>query len=310
MYKYLFGPVPSRRLGMSLGVDLVPKKVCSLNCVYCEVGSTTKLTTKRMEYIPYKKIVEELNNYFSYNPYPDYITFSGYGEPTLNSALGKIIEFIKEKHLDIPVAVLTNGTLFSSPEVRRELYQSDLVLPSLDAATQQTFEKINMPAPGIRIEDYIQGLVDFRQEFTGKIWLEIFILPGYNDSNEELTELKNAISKIHPDRVQLNTLDRPGTVEGLRGASAEELNKIIELWQMDNVEIIAKVQERKNVASYRKDIESAILGTIARRPCTSDDLAQILGTHVNEINKYLETLESEKKIKHVRQERGIFYYKP
>lgn len=310
MYKYLFGPVPSRRLGMSLGVDLVPKKVCSLNCVYCEVGSTTKLTTKRMEYIPYKKIVEELNNYFSYNPYPDYITFSGYGEPTLNSALGKIIEFIKKKHLDIPVSVLTNGTLFSSPEVRRELYQSDLVLPSLDAATQQAFEKINMPAPGIRIEDYIQGLVDFRQEFAGKIWLEIFILPGYNDSNEELTELKKAILKIHPDRVQLNTLDRPGTVEGLRGASAEELNKIIEHWQMDNVEIIAKVQERKNVASYRKDIESAILGTIARRPCTSDDLAQILGTHVNEINKYLETLESEKKIKHVRQERGIFYYKP
>jgi wyosine [tRNA(Phe)-imidazoG37] synthetase (radical SAM superfamily) len=310
MYKYLFGPVPSRRLGMSLGVDLVPKKVCSLNCVYCEVGSTTKLTTKRMEYIPYKKIVEELNNYFSSNPYPDYITFSGYGEPTLNSALGKIIEFIKEKHLNIPVAVLTNGTLFSIPEVRRELYKADLVLPSLDAATRQTFEKINMPAPGILIGDYVQGLVDFRKEFTGKIWLEIFILPGYNDSDEELKELKKAILKINPDRVQLNTLDRPGAVEGLRGASAEELNKIIELWQMGNAEIIAKVQERKNIASYRKDIESAILGTIARRPCTSYDLAQILGTHINEINKYLDTLESEKKIKHVRQERGIFYYKP
>jgi wyosine [tRNA(Phe)-imidazoG37] synthetase (radical SAM superfamily) len=310
MYKYLFGPVPSRRLGMSLGVDLVPKKVCSLNCVYCEVGSTTKLTTKRMEYIPYKKIVEELNNYFSSNPYPDYITFSGYGEPTLNSALGKIIEFIKEKHLNIPVAVLTNGTLFSIPEVRRELYKADLVLPSLDAATRQTFKKINLPAPGIRIENYIQGLVDFRKEFTGKIWLEIFILPGYNDSDEELKELKKAILKINPDRVQLNTLDRPGAVEGLRGASAKELNKIIELWQMGNAEIIAKVQERKNIASYRKDIESAILGTIARRPCTSYDLAQILGTHINEINKYLDTLESEKKIKHVRQGRGIFYYKP
>ena len=309
MYKYLFGPVPSRRLGMSLGVDLVPKKVCSLNCVYCEVGQTTKLTTKRMEYIPYKKIVTELNHYFSSNPYPDYITFSGYGEPTLNSAIGKIIEFIKEKHLDIPVAVLTNGTLFSSPEVREELYRADLILPSLDAATQQTFEKINMPAPEISIGEHIKGLVDFRKEFAGKIWLEVFILPGYNNSDQELSELKNAIININPDRVQLNTLDRPGTVEGLRGATSEELQKVINMWKLDNVEIIAKVQERKNLASYRKDIESAILGTIARRPCTPDDLAKITGTHINEINKYLETLESEKKIKHVRQERGIFYLK-
>ncbi|MDD4107389.1 MAG: radical SAM protein [Prolixibacteraceae bacterium] len=308
MYKYLFGPVPSRRLGMSLGVDLVPKKVCSLNCVYCEVGETTKLTTKRMEYIPYKKIVSELNRYFESGPSPDYITFSGYGEPTLNSALGNIIKFIKEKKPDIPVAVLTNGTLFSSPRVRMELLPADLILPSLDAATQEAFEKINMPAPGINIDTYIEGLAEFRKEFKGIIWLEVFILPGYNDSESELTELKKAIVKINPDRIQLNTLDRPGTVEDLKGASAEDLQKIIDFWALSNVEIIAKVQERKNMTSYRTDIESAILGTIARRPCTSDDLAQILGTHVNEINKYLETLESEQKIKHVRQERGIFYY--
>lgn len=167
-YKYLFGPVPSRRLGMSLGVDLVPKKVCSLNCVYCEVGSTTKLTTRRMEYIPYKKIVTELNNYFSTNPPPDYITFSGYGEPTLNSAIGKIIQFIKKNQPDIPVAVLTNGTLFSSAEVRNELLDADLVLPSLDAATQEVFEKINVPASELNVNDHIQGLASFRKEFTGK----------------------------------------------------------------------------------------------------------------------------------------------
>ena len=308
MYKYLFGPVPSRRLGMSLGVDLVPKKVCSLNCVYCEVGKTTKLTTERREYIPYKKIINELNDYFASSPAPDYITFSGYGEPTLNSAMGDIIKFIKEKKPEIPIAVLTNGTLFSLPEVRKELLKADLVLPSLDAATRITFKKINIPASGIDVNRHIQGLIDFRRIFRGKIWLEIFILPGFNDSASELDELKKAILKIAPDKIQLNTLDRPGRVKKLRGATKEELQNIIDYWQLDNAEIIAKAPERKKLASYRKDVESAILGTIARRPCTADDLAQIMGTHINEINKYLTTLENEGKIRNVRQERGIFYY--
>lgn len=306
-YKYLFGPVPSRRLGMSLGVDLVPKKVCSLNCIYCEVGPTTKLTTQRLEYIPYKKIIEELNDYFATSPPPDYITFSGYGEPTLNLAIGKIIQFIKENWPEIPVAVLTNGTLLSKSEVRNELRQANLVLPSLDAATQEIFEKINIPAHGLLIESCIQGLVDFRKEFSGKIWVEVFVLHGYNDNEAELTALKNAILKINPDRIQLNTLDRPGRIETLKPVSTEKLNQIIDFWQLENVEIIAKAPERKNLAAWRKNVESAILGTVARRPCTADDLAQILGTYVNEINKYLETLESEGKLTHAREERGVFY---
>jgi wyosine [tRNA(Phe)-imidazoG37] synthetase (radical SAM superfamily) len=308
MFKYLFGPVPSRRLGMSLGVDLVPKKVCSLDCVYCEVGKTTKLTTERMEYIPFKKIITELNYYFESNPNPDYITFSGYGEPTLNSGLGRIIKYIKEIKPDIPVAVLTNGTLFYMPEVRQELLQADLVLPSLDAASQDAFEKINRPCQELQINDYINGLVEFRKEFNGQIWLEIFILEGYNDSTDELDNLKEAILKIKPDKIQLNTLDRPGTLEGLKGASFEKLKSITDYWQLENAEIIAKAPQRKTVKSYRKDIEAAIIETVERRPCTADDLAQIMGTHINEINKYLDTLASEKKIQHKREKRGIFYY--
>jgi wyosine [tRNA(Phe)-imidazoG37] synthetase (radical SAM superfamily) len=294
---------------MSLGVDLVPKKVCSLNCVYCEAGPTTKLTTQRLEYIPYLKIITELSDYFATSPPPDYITFSGYGEPTLNSAIGKIIQFIKNKKNQpvVPVAVLINGTLLSKQEVRNELLDADLVLPSLDAATQEVFEKINVPAEGLTIDEYIQGLADFRKKFQGKIWLEIFILAGYNDSTSELTELRKAILRINPDRVQLNTLDRPGRVEHLLPASVEKLKKIIDFWQLENVEIIAKAAERKNLPAYRKDVESFILGTIARRPCTAEDMAQILGTHINEINKYLETLETEGKITHAREKRGVFY---
>jgi len=309
MYKYLFGPVPSRRLGMSLGVDLVPKKVCSLDCVYCEVGKTTKLTLKRKEYIRFDRVKNELIQYFNNNPDPDYITFSGSGEPTLNSRIGEILQFIKQNHPHIPIAVLTNGTLLYDRNVREAIKGADVILPSLDAATDKAFREINRPAKDLKIDTYIQGLIDFSKEFSGKIWLEIFILPGYNDSIHELEELKKVILKINPESVQLNTLDRPGTVSDLRGATKEELQRVVDFWKLNNVEIIASAPERKKILSYRKDTETAIIETIARRPCTLDDLTKILGFHVNEINKYLDVLEADHKIETVQQGRGIFYQK-
>ncbi len=307
MYKYLFGPVPSRRLGMSLGVDLVPKKVCSLDCVYCEVGHTTKLTTERKEYIPFDKVISELEHYFKNNPNPDYITFSGSGEPTLNSRIGDVLQFIKQKKPDIPVAVLTNGTLLYDKKVRNELLDANVILPSLDAATEITFRKINCPAPQLTVEKYIKGLIDFRNEFSGQIWLEVFIIPGYNDNIDDLKALKKVFKDIKPNHIQLNTLDRPGTVADIHAASQEELKKIVDYWKLDHVEIITAAPERKSIQSYRKDAETAILGTITRRPCTVVDLGKILGLHINEINKYLDVLEAEGKIEADRQERGVFY---
>ncbi len=307
MYKYLFGPVPSRRLGMSLGVDLVPKKVCSLDCVYCEVGKTTKLTLERKEYIKFDKVKEELTHYFNNNPDPDYITFSGSGEPTLNIFIGEILQFIKQNKPNIPIAVLTNGTLFYDKNVRKAILNADVVLPSLDAATEKVFMKINRPAKDLSIEKYINGLIEFRKEFKGKIWLEIFILPDYNYTENELAELKKVILRIKPDSIQLNTLDRPGTINNLRGATKQELQQVFDYWRMNNVEIISSSQERRNIQSFRSDIETAIIETIARRPCTIDDLTKILGLHINEINKYLDVLEFEEKIKTVEQERGAFY---
>jgi len=307
MYKYLFGPVPSRRLGMSLGIDLVPKKVCSLDCVYCEVGKTTKLTVDKKEYVLYDRIIKELEHYFNTNPDPDYITFSGSGEPTLNICIGEIISFIKQMKPSIPVAVLTNGTMLYDQDVREAINKADVILPSLDAVTDVVFNKINRPHKDLTIDKCIQGLIKLRNEFNGKIWLEVFILPNYNDSDNELYELKKWILKINPDLIQLNTLDRPGTVSGLRGATKEELERIVKFWNIDKVEIIASAPERKYVQSYRSNIASAILGTIARRPCTLDDLSKILGIHISEINKYLDVLEAEDKIETVEQERGVFY---
>ncbi len=307
MYKYLFGPVPSRRLGMSLGVDLVPHKVCTLDCVYCECGATTKLTLDRKEYILYNKVTAELEHFFSENPDPDYITFSGSGEPTLNSRIGDVLNFIKKIKPHIPVAVLTNGTLLTDEKVRAELMHADVVLPSLDAALQTSFAKINRPNKQIDIDNYIDGIATFSKNFTGEIWLEILIIPGFNDSEEDLKALKDAVIKINPTKIQLNTLDRPGTLDGLHPAEREQLQNIINFWNFDNAEIIASVPERQKEKSYRKDTETAILETIARRPCTLDDLHKILGMHINEINKYLGVLEDKKKITNVQLERGIFY---
>lgn len=307
MYKYLFGPVPSRRLGMSLGVDLVPKKVCTLDCVYCEVGKTNRLTLDRKEYILYDRVTEELTDYFKNNPDPDYITFSGSGEPTLNSRMSDVMDFIKKHKPNIPMAVLTNGTLLWQPEIRYLLKKADLVLPSLDAATEAVFQHINRPPEGLTAEMCIQGLEDFVKEFIGKVWLEIFILPGYNDSPEELQALLNAAKRINPDAVQLNTLDRPGTESDIRAATAEELQKIKDDWAWDKVQIIAAAAKRKAQPSYRKDAADTVLSTIARRPCTLNDLSKILGMHVSELNKYLDILEADGKITTERQARGVFY---
>lgn len=308
MYKHIFGPVPSRRLGMSLGIDLIPPKICSLDCVYCEVGKTTELTINRKEYVSFEDIKSELMDYLdSENPDPDFFTFSGYGEPTLNSKIGDIIDLLKSEKPHIPVAVLTNASLFNQEDVRKSLLKADLVLPSLDAVIQESFIRINRPENSLKVDAYIQGLIDFRNEYSGKMFLEVFILPDFNDSDEDISALRDAIMKINPDKVQLNTLDRPGVEENIRAATRSELLKIKDILDLPYVEIIASAPTRKSIRSYRQDAENAILETLDRRPCTLDDIHNILGLHMNEINKYLDVLESEGKIERKKQARGVFY---
>jgi len=307
-YNYLFGPVPSRRLGISLGVDLVPMKTCTLNCIYCECGESTNLTLERKEYVPFTTVKKELSLYFENNPVPDYITFSGSGEPTLNSRIGDVLNFIKNYIHDIPVALLTNGTLFSQKQVREDIKAATVIIPSLDAATEKVFRKINRPSPHLKVDKIIEGLIQLRKEYRGKLWLEIFIVPGMNDTEQELTALKQAIDKIEPDQIQLNTLDRPGPVPTLRAATRQELEHVIDFWQIEKAAIIAEVPEHKESFPYRKDTASAILGTIARRPCTLKDLSDILGLPTGEVKKYIDSLQTDKKIKVVKQKRGLFYF--
>ncbi len=305
-YHHIFGPVPSRRLGISLGVDLVTHKICSLDCVYCECGKTTNLTLQRGSYVSFEAVKAELDHYWEHNEAPDYITFSGSGEPTLNQDLGRVISYIKAQKPGIKVAVLTNSTLLKDPGVRQELALADLVVPSLDAVSKTAFTRLNRPVKDLLVQDIIKGIQAFALEFTGKIWLEIFILPGINDTPKELKALKEVILSIDPEMVQLNTLDRPGTVSHIRPATPAELARVKEILDMDIIQIIAKTTAKKN-SGQQRDMAAAVLETIHRRPCTRKDLVSILNTDPQRMETLLAGLEAEGRIEARQQARGVFY---
>ena len=306
-YQYLFGPVPSRRLGISLGIDLVPAKVCSFNCSYCEVGVTTQLTLERREYMPADEIIAELDDYLASAPELDTITFSGAGEPTLNSGIGRIIAYIKDRYPDYRLALITNSSLLDDPRLRAEIAPIDLILPSLDAVSDSVFRRLNRPHPKLDSASISAGLTAFRQESQAEMWLEIFLAPGLNDSEAELARLKQACQQIAPERVQLNSLDRPGVEVGLRSMSATEMEQVAAFLQPLPVEIIARFTGPAGASPGNQNSADQILATIRRRPCTDQDLAASFGLHINELNKYLAELLKQGLVRERRESRGIFF---
>ncbi|MDR2577641.1 MAG: radical SAM protein [Chitinispirillales bacterium] len=240
-YKHIYGPIRSRRLGNSLGVDMMPLKTCSLDCVYCECGATTELTAQRREYVSADSIIEEIDAYLANNPPPDYVTFGGSGEPTLNSGLGRIINHIKQRFPKQKLALLTNSTLLNNRQLRDDILPCDLILPSLDAVSADVFRKINKPAASITCADIIDGLKALSSEYKGMLWLEVFIAPGINDTDGEIAQFKEVISQINPTRVQLNSLDRPGTCGTLTAAPPASLTKIANQLKPLPVEIVASL---------------------------------------------------------------------
>ncbi|MDN7013731.1 radical SAM protein [Methanoculleus sp. FWC-SCC3] len=305
-YRYLFGPVPSRRLGISLGIDLVPHKTCTFDCVYCECGRTTDLTRERREYVPTDRVIAELDDFLAKGPELDYITFAGSGEPTLHSGIGEIISFIKDRYPRYRVAVLTNSALLTDPAVRAALMPADLVVPSLDAVSEEAFVRINRPYSGITAEQVLAGLLDFVSEYPGEVRLEIFIVPGINDTEEEIRLLKDAVAAVNPDCVQLNTLDRPGTDIRVRPASIGALERIAVVFG-GKTEVIGAACTDRTLPPESEDVAETILATIRRRPCTPADLATLLGIRPAEVAKHLRVLESGGQIEPVQEERGVFY---
>ena len=285
---HLFGPVPSRRLGGSLGVDLVPPKTCTYDCIYCEVGPTTRLTLERQPY-RVEEIIREIEAYLEATPLlPDFLTLAGSGEPTLNRGIEQIIAVIKER-TEIPVAVLTNGALLFLPEVRRALRLADVVLPSLDAAREKTFRRINRPAPGLTLERLLSGLKSFRREFQGQVWLEVMLLKGLNDTAEELEALKREIARLHPDKVQLNTAVRP-VVEASALALDREEMAAAAAFLGDTAEVIAHFDRQPARPAALPD--DAFLEMLARRPMTAKDLALALGVPLDQVRRRLKRLHT------------------
>lgn len=303
---HIYGPVPSRRLGFSLGIDVIPYKTCSFDCVYCQLGKTTNKTVKRDEYVPKDGVLSQVKNAVASKRRIDYLTFSGSGEPTLNSGVGYLIREIK-KFTKIPVVILTNGSLLFMQALQEEIKEADLVVPSLDAGTQRTFEIINRPHPSIDMEKIIKGLLDFRKVFKGKMWLEIMLVKGINDSLEEIEEMKRIVERVNPDKVQLNTVVRPPSEDFAKPLTFEDLKKIRDIFGK-GCEIIAGFKGKREEA-YIQDIEGEILSLIRRRPVTLSDISSALGIHQNEVIKYLQALEEKGaiKIKRYGDER---YYEP
>lgn len=299
-----YGPVPSRRLGFSLGVDVLPSKLCSFNCIYCQLGPTARNITRRKEYVSASIVISQIQEILKTKKNIDYITFSGSGEPTLNSKIGQLIQEIKSL-TDIPVAVLTNSSLLTRKSVREALKEADLVVPSLDAATQDVFIKVNRPYPSFRIEKIIQGLKEFRRIFKGSLWLEVMLVKGVNDSSSHILELKKAITEINPDKVQLNTVVRPPAEEFAQPLSLDKL-KWIRKALGKKCEIIADFPRKKQLHP-EENLEKAIVGMIRRRPVTLADISSSLGKHKNEIIKHLDILIKEKRVRAVIHE-GLTYY--
>ncbi|MFC1528651.1 radical SAM protein [Candidatus Latescibacterota bacterium] len=290
--KYIFGPVPSRRLGLSLGVDIVPLKTCTLSCIYCQVGKTPNPTLTRREYIPVKEVLEELESHIKSGVKTDWVTFSGSGEPTLNSGIGDILRGIKDM-TDIPVCVITNGTLLWDPQVRRDISLADAVMPSLDSALEDSYSTLCRPHPDLKVGRIIEGLAQFKKEYQGMLWLEIMIVSGINDTPEELDALRNAVRKIKPDAVQLNTVARPPVEASAKPLTLKRLEEIKEYFG-GTTEIIAsfKSNSKKSFPANIDDVREYL----KRRPGKVEDISSALGIETEETEKIIRQLEDSGEI--------------
>ncbi len=288
MKSYIFGPVPSHRLGRSLGVDLVPYKTCSYDCIYCQLGRTTNKTVQRKEWVPLDDVLAELEKKLSTEP--DYITLSGSGEPTLFSRLDELIAAVK-KITDVPVAVLTNGSLLWREEVRRQLLDADLVMPSLDVGNATSFQWANRPHESITFDRMLQGLIDFRHCYRGRYWLEVLLCAKIADSEKELDDLRKCVARIEPDRLLLGTVIRPPAEKYAVAVPRERLVEIAASFSPpgDVLPDLPPPEVTKQSAASRKEI----LEMLARRPCTAEDVAAGLRIHKVEALKHIEALKDD-----------------
>ena len=292
----IFGPVPSRRLGRSLGIDVILPKTCSYDCVYCESGPTTHLTVKRQAFVDPDQVVQDLLAYFRDFPdSADVLTFSSAGEPTLYEPLGELILEIKKHFQTLPLVVLTNGSLLWDAKVREALLAADRVVPSLDAVTEEVFRSLNRPHPSLDLGVILEGLKAFRKDYRGQFHLEVMLVSGFNDHSEELRKL-NVISEcLHPDQVELNTVVRPPADPCCRGLSSAEMEAAREFFPAGRTQIIGCF---KGFRGLERDIniEQRVLDVVNRRPCTVEEMAASLSVPPEDLHRTLDDLLARERI--------------
>jgi wyosine [tRNA(Phe)-imidazoG37] synthetase (radical SAM superfamily) len=305
---YFYGPVPSRRLGFSLGVDILPGKTCSFDCVYCQLGGGMRRRVRRFQWVDLFEFKKQLSALLKKNPRIDYITISGSGEPTLHKGLDKIIQTIKEASRDrYPVCVITNSSLLYRKDVRKELAAADLIIPSLDSATLKGFRRINRPHPAIDLKKIISGLIALRQEFKGKLYLEVMLAAGFNDSLAEARALKKVIAKILPDKVQLNLPLRPSFLK-IRPPEASRLKAISALLsEIKGVEIVEDNYPKRKASVIIQDLSRRLLELVSVRPETAQAMAESLSVNTNEVSKCLQDLLKKNKVIMIKKSGKLYY---
>ena len=304
--RFVFGPVKSRRLGLSLGVDPLGPKTCSFDCLYCEIGPTKVHTLKRAVYQPTAAIEEALKARLS-DPslHFEVLTFAGSGEPTLHAELGRLIRFSRSL-TEKPICVLTNSSLLWDKGVREELLGCDLILPSLDAGREETFRRLNRPKEGLKLSQIVEGLCRLREEFSGEIWLEIMFVAGVNDSPEEVRELSRLVAEIRPHRVQLNTVDRPPAYPEARALSLTRLEELAACFE-PRAEVISREALTKR-GGGRKPQADEIISLLSHRPAPSDEIAAALSYDFKDTLTLLERLVKEGRLKTTVYQRRLYYH--
>lgn len=290
--RYVFGPVPSRRLGQSLGIDTIPLKTCNWNCVYCQLGRTKPLNNQRKDYYPPSEILSEVREALeTCQPGEiNWVTFVGSGEPLLHASLGYLIQQVK-KLTALPVAVITNGSLLFLPEVRQDLKPVDAVMPSLDAGTAELYRKINRPHPDLTFERLVEGLVSFRNEYSGRLWVEVMLVRGLNDNPQSLGDIARILERIRPDAVHINLPIRPPVETWVEPPGSEELMQALAI--LGSVaEVVHPAEGSFNLSGYEDPIE-AIIAVITRHPMREQELESALSRWPqDEVRRVLANLEA------------------
>ena len=310
--KMVYGPVPSRRLGRSLGVNPIPLKTCNYSCVYCQLGRATQMTNQRRDFFPPEEILNEIKGVLKAQGSRgdgeiDFVTFIGEGEPTLCKSIGWLIRGTKEI-ADIPIAVDTNGSLLYREDVRNDLSQADVVMPSLDAGTAETFRKINRPHRGIGFEAVVEGMEKFRQEYDGEIWLEVMLVKGINDSEKELEAIKSRLEKIEPDRIYINVPIRPPAESWAVPPDKETIALAHTILGDGNVvDIAAEETGEFSIVGFTNP-KDAILAIIRRHPMREEQVIETLEKfEVGDVHDDLKRLEESGKIKKVKYREKVFW---